>query len=58
MNEELLYTSKLLSTILFNAYLGEKIKFGIENILILYGFAQSIYCFYDNDDERNNNNYF
>ena len=57
-NEELLYTVKLLSAILFNAYLGKKIKFGIENILTLYGFVQLIYCFYNNNDERNNDNYF
>ena len=57
MNEELLYTVKLLSSPL-KAYLGKKIKFGIENILTLYGFVQLVYCSYDNNDERNNDNYF
>ena len=38
VNEELLYTLKLvLSAMLSNAYLGIKIKSGIENIYTLYG---------------------
>ena len=38
MNEELLYILRLL----FNAYLGIKIKFGIQNILLFCGFDSDI----------------
>ena len=64
MNEELLHTLKLvLSAILFNEYLGIKIKIGITNIyystvLIQIYFVQLIYGFYDNDDELNDDRYF
>ena len=52
----------IVSAILFNAHLGIKIKFGIENIFIFYGFdsdtfVQLIHCFFD-DDEPNDNKYF
>ena len=47
MNEDLLYTLKLLSAILFNACLGKKVKFGIENILISYSFDSDIFCSID-----------
>ena len=61
VNEELLHTLK--PAILFSEYLGIKIKYGIDNILLFYGFdsiyfAQLIYCFYDNDDELNDDKYF
>ena len=64
VNEELLHTLKLvLSAILFSEYLGIKIKIGINNIyysmvLIQIYFVQLIYCFYDNDDELNDDKYF
>ena len=64
VNEELLHTLKLvLSAILFSEYLGIKINIGINNIyysmvLIQIYFVQLIYCFYDNDDELNNDQYF
>ena len=51
------------SAVLFNEYLGIKIKVGIDNIyystvLIQIYFVQLIYCFYDNDDELNDDKYF
>ena len=64
MNEELLHTLKLvLSAILFNEYLGIKIKIGITNIyystvLIQIYFVQLIYGFYENDDELNDDKFF
>ena len=48
VNEELLHTLKLvLSAILFNEYLGIKIKIGIDNILLFYGFDSDIFCSID-----------
>ena len=64
MNEELLHTLKLVFyAILFNEYLGIKIRIVINNILLFCGFdsdifGQLIYCFYDNDDELNADKYF
>ena len=37
----------VLSTILFNEYLGIKIKIGINNTLLLYGFDSDIFCSID-----------
>ena len=48
VNEELLHTLILvLSSILLNAYSGIKINFGIENILLFYGFDSDIFCSID-----------
>ena len=48
VNEKLLHTLKLvLSAILFNEYLGIKIKIGIDNILLFYGFDSDIFCSVD-----------
>ena len=64
MNEELLHTLKLvLSAILFNEYLWIKIKiestiFYYSKVLIQIYFGQLIYCFYDNNDELNDDKYF
>ena len=64
MNEELLYTLKLaLSAILFKEYLGVKIKiesttFCYSTVLIQIYFSQLSYCFYENDDELNDDKYF